>query len=218
VIARDDLLPKDVASCLQNLLQDRIYDVIVLDLFEVADQGLDILVNRLKNRFPDATIINLKPYFPGWTGFQSRKGWVGVEKWAQMKVKGYTTSIAENIENASRMSLNVLDELKDASRPWEMQKFNSQQNAFDKVTRDYSLWALYKDTPKQFETKDADEIKDRIWRRAHLYLDWFTYNSDGHKDIARGVMGISRKANSTVSDVVNEWDDDAMTCTSSSSN
>ena len=75
VIARDDLLPKDAASCLSNLLEDRTYDVIVLDFFEVADQGLDLLVTRLQNKFPDATIINLKPYFPGWTGFPSRKGW-----------------------------------------------------------------------------------------------------------------------------------------------
>ena len=122
------------------------------------------------------------------------------------------------MENASSMSLNVLDKLKDASRPWEMQEFNSQQNAFDKVTRDYSLWALYKDTPKQFETKDVDEMKDRVFRRAHLHLDWFTYNSDGHKVIARGVMAISRMVNSTNSDVVNEWDDDATTCTSNPSN
>ena len=115
---------------------------------------------------------------------------MGIEEWAENVVKQYTESIEDNAELASTMSMNILNKLKDTVRPWEMKNFNRQQNAFDKATRDYFIYALYKDTPKDFRTKDANEIKDRIFRRSHLYLDWFTYNSDGHKDIARGVLSM----------------------------
>ena len=143
---------------------------------------------------------------------------MGIDEWAERLVKQYTSTIADNTELASTMSMNVLDELKDTSRPWQMKNFNQQQAAFDKATREHFIYALYKDMPQDFQTKDANEIKDRIWRRAHLYLDWFTYNSDGHKDIARGVFSITKMADATRSVFVNEWDADAGTCTSSSSN
>ena len=51
VIAEQGISPLAVSSCLKNLIGDTIYDVIALDLFEVADQYLHVIIKRLRNRY-----------------------------------------------------------------------------------------------------------------------------------------------------------------------
>ena len=51
VIAEEGISPLAVSSCLKNLVGDTVYDVILLDLFEVADEYLHVIMKRLRNRY-----------------------------------------------------------------------------------------------------------------------------------------------------------------------
>ena len=73
--------PRDWSVCLRSRIGDETCDVIVVDYFELADPYLIELTHRIRLRFPDALIINLKHWHPIWTGYVDRKGWINVKEW-----------------------------------------------------------------------------------------------------------------------------------------
>ena len=72
--------PNYPKSCLFTMMGDEEYDVIILEYFMHAREGLKSLANRVRNRFPDAIIIILRLWYP--VQLQNREiEWMGVENY-----------------------------------------------------------------------------------------------------------------------------------------
>ena len=98
------LRPDDIAPCLKKMLGDSIYDAIILDLYDQPSEAVIKLTARLVNRFPKATIINLRQFFPGDVGFKHRNGWVDVVTWARaMGQNSMTKEVLELFANSNRL-------------------------------------------------------------------------------------------------------------------
>jgi len=70
--------PNYPKSCLFTMMGDEEYDVIILEYFMHAREGLRSLAQRVRDRFPDAIIIILRLWYP--VQFQNREiEWTGVE-------------------------------------------------------------------------------------------------------------------------------------------
>merc|ERR1712113_106454 len=124
-------LPGDWSACYRSRLGESVYDVIVLDYFEVANQDLVDLAIRTRLRFPYALIVNLKHWYPIWTGYQSQGGWENVAKYAADR--GYPNMTNEALVVFNQSTLN-----------WEMQDWSTQQKYYDDATKRSQAWTFFK--------------------------------------------------------------------------
>lgn len=196
-IVGPDLEPDDVAPCIKKILGNNVYDVIVLDLFDHSSEILIKLTSRLTKRFPSATIMNLRQFFPGDVGFQHRKGWVSVATWA--RAQGFDS-----------MTKEALEAFKNTNRPWTVKTDKRLESYYERNSRDNYIWSVYKDPNDRFGMV-GDYWKEALLRRAWMYDDWFEVNAVGHKDIARGIfeMTVFNKTDTKHSDDTAEWEPDS---------
>lgn len=195
-IVASDINPGRVAQCMKKMIGENIYDAIILDIFDFPGPQLIKLVARLVQRFPMATIINLRHFFPGDVGLKHRKGWVSVATWA------------ESI-NEKSMTETALQKFEETDRQWGAKLNAAKEKAFeDNINQNY-IWFLYKDTKDKFNLF-GDYWQKTVLKRAWMYDDWFLHNAYGHQDIARGILGmmIYNKTETKRSDFVNPWDND----------
>ena len=194
------LRPEDVGPCMKKMIGNNVYDVIILDLFSEANENLIKLTRRLVRRYPKATIMNVRQFFPGDVGFKHRRGWVSVESWA--KYYGHTS-----------MTKEALDLFEKSSRAWTVQMSNEDSAFFDRNSKENFIWSVYKDTNDKY-SEVGDFWKNTLLRRAWMYDDWFLPNADGHMDIARGILSLSLWNNTAShrSDEVFDWDGDSEGC------
>jgi len=199
-IAGKNLTLDDMVPCAKKIIGENIYDAIILDLFDQSNEKLIELTRRLVNRFPEATIISMMQWFPGDVGFRHRKGWANVARWA--KAMGQNS-----------MTKDALELFQNSTRPWTI-KLHKQKTKFsERNVNENSIWSLRKDTKDEIKEK-GEYWKNTLLRRAWMFDDWFLPGSDGHKDIARGILGllISNETETFRQDTVEEWDDDYGTC------
>ena len=194
------LAPDNIAPCIKKIVGNNIYDAIIIDLFDNSNEKLINLTRRLVDRFPKATIINMRQWFPGDVGFKYRKGWVNVVRWA--KAMGQHS-----------MTEDALKLFENSNRPWTL-KWNKEKIKFyEQNNNENSIWPLYKDTKDKTNEK-GKYWKDTLLRRKWMFDDWFVPNADGHKDIARGILGMVmyNETETIHQNIVGNWDDDYGTC------
>ena len=199
-ITGKNLILDDLVPCAKQKIGDNIYDAIILDLFEHSNEKLIELTRRLVNRFPKATIINLRQWFPGDVGFKHRKGWVKVARWAAAM-------------GQDSMTRDALQLFANSNRPWTLKLNKEKMKIFERNGNENSIWSLRKDTKEEIK-EQGKYWKDTLLRRAWMFDDWFVPNADGHEDIARGVlrMLISNETKTFRQDIVRNWDDDYGAC------
>ena len=199
-IVAPGLRPNDVAPCIKTILGNNIYDAIILDLYDQPSEAMIKLTARLVNRFPKATIINLRQFFPGYVGFKNRKGWVDVVTWAR--------AMGQN-----SMTKEALELFANSTRPWTLNAKTEKEKIFNQNDDENFIWFLVKDTKDKFNLV-GEYWKERLLNRAWMYDDWYVPNKYGHQDIARGILEMMLYNNTETvrSDMVNDWDDDYGTC------
>ena len=185
--------------CIDQMIGDNVYDVIVLDLFHEADESLLNLTRRLNHRFPVATIFNMRQFFPGDLGFQSRKGWVKIAAWAKH-------------HNHSSMMQEFLDKFANSSRMWGIKK-DEHLKHYIRNGNENNVWSIFKDVPNKFD-KFGDVWKETLLKRSWMYDDFFKSSIDNDKDVARGILEFSmyNGTNTSRDDSTNPWDEDAGLC------
>lgn len=202
-IANPNIKPGDVAYCLKSIIGNKIYDVIVIDLFDHNDIHTNNLVIRLIKRFPGATIINLMNYFPSQIGFRHHgSGWVPVSKWA-LETSG-----------EKHMTDKFLKQFEESHNAWQFIPDNEKLKLYHNITwLSSAIWTLHHNDEAKYKLK-GKPIKDLFLKRAWLYSDWTILNVDGHKEIASGILSeVNMKlVLSNHSDVVNPWDKDTGDC------
>ena len=202
--------PKDWSECFRARIGDGTRnDVFILDYFEVADDYLNKLVGRIRSRFPKSLIINLKHWYPFWTGYYDRAlggKWVDVSQWAMQN--GYPT-----------MSNDALHEFYyNTSLPWTTtSQYGVQQYFINEATKNNPrnmTWTLYKG-------REGDDgqvglyTQDLLIRRAWMYDNWNVRNEYGDQDVALGIFQILEERDMMRNDTVNDWegnDDNPSVC------
>jgi len=74
--------PAFPASCVSSMVGEDEYDVIVLEFWMRAHEGLHVLARRLRERFPEAIIVMTKLWSPG--NIFSDKHRMDVDSWAKL--------------------------------------------------------------------------------------------------------------------------------------
>jgi len=198
-IAGEHITPEGVYPCIDQMIGDNVYDVIVLDLFHEADESLLDLTRRLNHRFPEATIFDMRQFFPGDLGFKHRSGWVDIVTWA--KQIGH-----------SSMTQEFLDAFANSSRKWGVKK-DEHLNYYIRNEDENNVWSIFKDAANKFE-KIGDVWKETLLKRSWMYDDFFKSSIDNDKDVARGILDFSmyNATNTSRDDSTNPWDEDAGLC------
>ena len=194
-IVGPNLKPDNVAPCLKEMIADNVYDVIVLDMYKESNENLLNLTRRLINRFPNATILNMRQFFPGDVGFKHRNGWVSVQSW--LKYYGHTSLTKE-----------ALDLFKNSSKPWTMKISNGASSFSEQNVKENFIWSFYKDDNDAY-SQAGEYWKKALLRRAWLFDDWYRPNVHGHMDIARGILDLSIYQDLEDRNNTNQWDRDS---------
>jgi len=193
----------DVAKCTHHIIGDDYYDVILIDYFR-SDmgipeyEGLEKLAERLRNRFPCATLIFLRPWYQNYIGYSDSNGWTSISDWAKNKGLSYE---------------NTNQELQASTEDWGILPVTENNQAYQAAVRDQLGWALYKDA-RDFAQWEANDCKKAFDRRKVLYNSFYYNDVYGHLDIARGVIqaAIYAKAERCSDNDINLWDDDDVSC------
>ena len=166
--------PNYPSICLQSMIGDAIYDVIVLEFLMGCGEGLDKLSMRLRQRFPEAIIIlNIM--------------WVPLLI-AGKDTKGEDTSFYSVYQKYRTMSPDIIKneftEI-DLNRP----VMTHLLNYHEKIKNDIDAYYFGMEEITTPEWKNKDWIADRL----SLYNDPPHYSQKGHDFIANGIKDLLRK-------------------------
>jgi len=187
-------VPKDW-ECLRSKIGRNRYDVFVLDFFEVADEHMIDLAIRIRRRFPDALVINLKHFFPNWIGYYEGKNWVNIKEWAKSEV----------------LSEDIVEEFANSTNEWQLKSFEEQNDFYETSTQKSNAWSLYKDNNSSIT---SDEIKGMLKQKLFMYDSWNSRSIEGDLDVALGIFELVRHSGVKKSENINSWgiNDDPPEC------
>lgn len=195
IIASETMHPREPAECLNSIIGDKIFDVIVLDFYEQAgNTNFVYLIIRLRKRFPEALIVILKAYKLVWTGYfdKSTGNWTDVSQWALHN--GHKT-----------LNDEVLGDFSDSTEIWKVNEFRRQEEFSTKQTRKSDVYQVYKENTTTFEAMSSGNVKDLLIRRSYLYSDWSIFTTLGHEDIALGILKLVDLKVKSQNDTVKDW-------------
>ena len=86
-----------IVPCIKNLIGDKIYDAITLDLFDYLNENVIELTQRLRDRFLEAIFINIRQQFLGNIGFKCHKEWANVARQAKAMGQDSITEEARDL-------------------------------------------------------------------------------------------------------------------------
>lgn len=184
------------ALCLQSMMGDSQYQVVIIEYMLRADEGLDQLLLRLRNRFPHAILIFLDIWYPRMvrvadSGFRRDKESIGLE--AYQKQMGYQNlhdhDFMDHLQkNPHKMYLNHRVDLQEIQR---------------KVVQDVRGYVWQMPIPTQH-----DQLGAHVAQLAPLYSpDYKHLSKKGHEFVARGLKRLLKTipASSTVPLVTAPW-------------
>lgn len=175
------------SMCTQTMLKESVYDVIVVEYDRRQFESLAVLATRLRERFPDATIILTKMWNLMDVKVKPNRGGK-VEKlreWLFKSGKPMMSQEALDFVLNSDVTLKFYDRL--FEREETMEKIANATNS--KV---YG-WDIYGD------------IKDLLRHRFPLFTDLVHPNDEGHSVIAHDIQNILAKANPKHSNRIGTW-------------
>merc|ERR1711862_935717 len=177
------------SMCTQTMLQDSIYDVIVVEYDRRRFESLAVFAMRLRQRFPDATIILTKM-------------WNLMDITVTPKNGGKTEKLREWLHKSGKdfMSNDALDFVLNSDVTIDFKKgVYGRDDTMDKIAQatDAKIytWSL------------KGDIKDRLRERFPLFTDLVHPNDEGHALIASDIQKIISEAKPKRSDRVGTWGD-----------
>jgi len=185
--------PNYPSVCTESIIGEEIYDVIVLEFFAMANAGLVPLAQRLRRRFPDATIVFLAVWNPAMIYYQDEAE-VGLKysnlKWDWSKKTGNEVKSPASLE-AFEKSPNQWMFLQDY--------MNQLSDAVEEARRLVNGYTLKWDW--------KGDARDLLLQRHQFFADdWHHLSKEGHLLIAKGIHGILRtRARPKRSDTLGDW-------------
>ena len=169
------------ALCLQSMVGESMHHVVIVEYMLRADEGLEILANRIRRRFPQSTLIFLDLWYPrlvrvAGSGFRPEKDSIGLE--AYQKRMGYQAlndpEFVRHLQtNPHRMFINQRIDLQEIQR-------HVVQNVGGYV------WQL--PIPQR-----EDQVGAFVAQMASLFSNDFKHLSKkGHEYVARGLTRLLR--------------------------
>lgn len=197
--------PSDWSVCFRSRIDESVYDVFILDFYKNADDYLVALAERIRNRFPQALIINLKHWHPIDIGYPGTYGWTSVGQWAEAHGFG-------NMKDS-------LGTFMESSLPWARNENPSLENFFQQATKNAKGWNIFKGAESDADLPTGREYQELLHRRSWMYDDWDTRNKYGDLDVARGIFDLMKYINQKIAKIertttVNDWNgnDDPPSC------
>jgi len=178
--------PQYPALCTFSMLGEKKYDVILLEYNLKADKYLARLGRRLRDRFPDATIVFLHLWMPFlYTDPSSKRNIKQMMEQSNVSKKEYQPSDLHSL-------VNQTDE-------WVFDDFDSSSRIEAAASK---IGALVFHLPRPENAHDA------IQQYGHYFkYDMVHLSEQGHASLAKGLDALLQSSNATRSDRVNEWRD-----------
>mmetsp|Transcript_1843 Transcript_1843/g.2579 ORF Transcript_1843/g.2579 Transcript_1843/m.2579 type:complete len:450 (-) Transcript_1843:142-1491(-) len=184
--------PSYPAICAQSMIgNDAIYDLIILEFYQRAHDGLLHLTKRLRQRFPKATIVIIRRWQP--LMVINKKTQTHFRDWA--KKEGFTSLHAPELRETLFATTQADD--------WLLARCEAQRGIQDQAVQDYG--AILYDMP--FNEQDPREI---IAEQSNLFSsDFHHYSAEGHAYIANGILQTLREKGVAVqrNDELGSWGD-----------
>ena len=184
------------ALCLQTMVGESMYHVVIVEYMLRADEGLEILANRIRHRFPQSTLIFLDLWYPRMarvvgSGFRTKNDSMGLE--AYQKHMGYQAlndpEFIRHLEtNPHRMYIN---------QRFDLQKIQRQ------VVQNVGGYIWQLPIPQH-----ADQAGAFVAQMASLFSNDFKHLSKkGHEYVARGLKRLLRSIPAdNLSMIKNPWE------------
>jgi len=189
------------AMCTYSMVNDNIYDVIVIEYlpqsYHLTKEALVELGKRLRQRFPEALII----YVDIWSNHQFQLRLPGNNVQSAFKI-AEEKAIGRGLKSKDRQAIkDVAEEHKNIATPWNFLESDSnwlRETVQDPATIGAKVLGI--DLPtKGNEAQSFDSMID-------MYLDdGIHFSKFGHQYVQQGIQKIIREAQKERSDKVNEW-------------
>jgi len=193
--------PNYPSICTQTMVGDEKYDVIMLEYFERANDGLKPLAERLRKRFPNAIMILVQLWHPKMILYKSNGKIITMLEW--LKENGFG-DMAPELINGSQLK-KALEATSSEDWGFNFDKLNNGMSILEDIANTVN-GVLLKGPPFQIESyKDVDEKTLMLSTMKMFAGDWFHLSEDGHREVAQAVKVILKNNPIKRSDEVGTW-------------
>lgn len=176
------------SMCTQTMLKDAIYDVIIIEYDRRRFECLEVFVKRLRQRFPDATIILTKMW--NLMDIQVRPKNGKINKLREFLVESGHPMISEKaLEYVMGLDADISF----------FDRLDSRDVTYDRIAEENNVFV--------YEWDHTSDIRDLIRYRFRFFVDLVHPNDYGHKIIAKDIQSIISKVKPKRSDKLGSWGD-----------
>lgn len=184
--------PNYPSICTQSMVGDEIYDVIMLEYFSRASDGLKPLAERLRQRFPNAMIILVQLWNPKMISYRKN---IHINKWvSEKKLPLNDPKLLEAVEATS-------------SSEWtfNMEWMRFCMNILEDTAKAVNGYIL-KGPPFPIENYEKIDVKNLLLSTRSMFSDdWFHLSEEGHRVVAQAVKDFLQTIPVKRSDEVGTW-------------
>jgi len=188
--------PNFPSICTQTLVGDKTYDVIMLEFFDEVTTGLKQLAQRLRQRFPHATIIFIQLMYPGLLLYRDE---ISMYEW--LEEKGFPIM--------ERVGMKLREELKaTSSSDWKGLNKDAvlYKRAYVEDVATSVGGYILKGPPVPIENFDNIDTKEWLLSTMDYFsADWYHPSEKTHIAIAKAVKEFLKNNSARRSDEVGTW-------------
>ena len=181
--------PNFPAVCTETMIGiDMVYDVIILEYFIRAQEGLMTLASRIRQRFPHAAIIFLRLWFPEML----------VHNPSQLRLRDWVISNGVS-QDLNSKDFQVLIRTTNSETDWTFRPIVATATTIqDEVVKivDGTLWEF---------PRDSDPIQTLLSVKNLFAMDWHHLSAAGHQVVADGIKAIFKELNLKRQNLVIPW-------------
>jgi len=172
--------PAYPAACTSTMIGEDVFDVVVLEYFVKAKEGVALLARRIRERFPDAIIIFLMNWNPSMVGrcrhSHCHSGAQNMFEWA--KEKGYDVTKGD-LHNQEMHKL-----FRESEETWMMVQYSeeSKRKVLYDAAREVGGYVIPNPEP--------ENAKDWVDYATDFAHDAFHFSMKGHRGIAQRVRDL----------------------------
>jgi len=182
-------------KCAQSYIGEDAFDVVILEYFPRVKEGLEGLAVRLRERFPDATIVFLELWYPRLMGVKRGEGCVFMDDW--LKEKGF------GIHLGTEQSGAVMASLKEEHLCWDQSAISFWMDEHEAIRQKVGAYLLKGPlSPWDLHTDPTALFWDE---KSLFHEDMRHLSTIGHKALAHRLQTYLQHIQASPSNTLGTW-------------
>jgi len=184
--------PNYPSICTQSMVGDEMYDVITLEYFIRASDGIERLAERLRERFPKAVIVFIQLWNPKMISYREN---IHMNMWVEEK--GLVASDPE--------LLAAVEATRSLEWKFNMKPIRGSIEILEDTANAVNGYIL-KGPPFPMDNYETIDVKHLLLSTRRMFSDdWFHLSEEGHWEVARSIQALLQTLRAQRSDELGTW-------------